>query len=91
MFNHTYMTNATVVSSTELYCDTPPLNYEDEFGEEYIVKDFYNVSVSADGEAFSNASINFYYYDQPVITAVEPWVGPMEGKTEVTLKGKQFN
>lgn len=30
MFNHKYYTNATVESSTVMYCDTPPLEYDEE-------------------------------------------------------------
>jgi hypothetical protein len=87
MFNHKYYTNATVESSTVMYCDTPPLEYD----EEDTVNDFYNVSVSADGEAFAKATAKFFFYDDPVIKSIDPWLGPMSGKTDVQIQGKGFN
>ena len=87
MFNHTFYTNATVESSTVMYCDVPALDY----GEEDVVSDFYNVSVSADGESFSKATGKFFFYDEPVVTAIDPWLGPMSGKTDIQIQGKGFN
>lgn len=50
------MMNATVIDSTTLYCDSPPL----ESNEGTL---FYNVSVTLDGGDFiSNASAEFRYY-----------------------------
>ena len=92
MFNHTYLTNATVESSTVMYCDTPVLVYdeEDDTHNDYD-HDYYNVSVSADGEAYSKATAKFFYYDEPVIKSIDPWLGPMSGETDVQILGKGFN
>lgn len=86
LFNHTYYTNATVKDSNTMYCDSPTLDLSDSETGDY----FYNLSVSADGEAFSNASVLFSYYDQPIIDSVSPWLGPMDDKTTVTLEGSGF-
>jgi len=59
LFNRTYSTNATVTDSTTMYCDSPPLDLTDSESGDY----FYNISVSADGEAYSNATATFSYYD----------------------------
>jgi hypothetical protein len=85
LFNRTYYTNATVASKTTLFCDSPPLDLSDSESGDY----FYNISVSADGEAYSNASA-FSYYDQPVIDSVSPWLGPMDGATTVNITGTGF-
>ena len=87
LFNHTYYTNATVIDSTTMYCDSPILDLSDSESGDY----FYNVSVSADGEAFSAAGATFTYYDQPVIASVSPGLGPMGERAQVTLTGKGFN
>jgi hypothetical protein len=60
-FNGTYQT--TVVDMNTLWCDSPPLDLGDSDTGDY----FYNMSVSADGEAFSNANVSFLYYDDPEI------------------------
>lgn len=86
LFNNTYYTNATVLDSMTMYCDSPMLDLSDSETGDY----FYNISVSADGEAFSNATATFTYYDQPVIESVSPWLGPMTEKTVVTVAGKGF-
>jgi len=89
MFNHKYLTNATIESSTVMYCDTPALEYDEDDTDN--VHDWYNVSVSADGESFAKATAKFFFYDEPVIKSIDPWLGPMSGKTEVDIIGKGFN
>jgi len=89
MFNHKYYTNATVESSTVMYCDTPALEYDED--DTNNVQDWYNVSVSADGEAYAKATAKFFFYDEPVINSIDPWLGPMSGKTDVQILGKGFN
>lgn len=63
MFNGTYSTNATIVDMNTLWCDSPPLDLGDSDTGDY----FYNMAVSADGEAFSNPNATFLYYDDPDI------------------------
>jgi len=83
IFNGTYEMNATVTDPTTLYCDTPPL--DSQTGDTW-----YNVSVSLDGEYRSSASAKFAYYDQLTLNSLSPWLGPLDGKTEVTLQGNGF-
>lgn len=86
LFNRTYYTNATVIDPTTMYCDSPPLDLGESESGDYL----YNLSVSADGEAYSNASAIFSYYDQPEIDSVSPWLGPMDGETKVNITGGGF-
>jgi hypothetical protein len=60
-FNKTYETNATVIDENLMYCDSPPLDLGDSDSGDY----FYNMSVSADGEAYSDSNGTFLYYDDP--------------------------
>lgn len=69
-----------------MYCDSPPLDLGDSESGDY----FYNLSVSADGEAFSNATATFTYYDQPTIETVSPPLGPLDDRTKVTITGTGF-
>lgn len=62
-FNGSYQTNATIVDDNTLWCDSPNLDLGDSDTGDY----FYNMSVSADGEAYSNANATFLYYDDPDI------------------------
>lgn len=86
LFNHTYYTNATVHDSMTMYCDSPPLDLGESDSGDY----FYNLSVSADGEAFSNATATFTYYDQPTIESISPPLGPLDAKSTVTISGSGF-
>jgi hypothetical protein len=52
---------------------------------------WYNISVSLDGEFISNATSNFSYYQDFLIQAVTPALGPLSGGTRVVVKGKGFN
>jgi hypothetical protein len=44
---------------------------------------WYNVSVSLDGDQVSNSTYNFTYYDDPIISKLSPWNGPLTGDTIV--------
>jgi len=83
IFNSTYRMNATVIDSGTLVCDSPPLDSGN--GDNW-----YNVSVTLDGDFVSKATGKFYYYDNPTIDSVLPWLGPMSGNTESIIKGTGF-
>ena len=70
-----------------MYCDSPQLDLSESESGDYL----YNLSVSADGESYSNASAIFYYYDQPVIDSISPWLAPMDSGAEVNITGQGFN
>jgi len=50
----------------------------------------YNVSVSLDGDFVSKATGKFYYYENPTIESISPWLGPLSGNTESVIKGTGF-
>lgn len=91
VFNKTHYTNATVLSSTQIVCDTPSLLNKQGYSEFLESEAFYTVDVSIDGGLQSSkSSTKFTYYDEPKITEVSPANGPIAGGTVVTLKGKGF-
>jgi hypothetical protein len=75
--------NATVLDSNTLVCDSPPLDASNNDG-------WYNVSVSLDGDFISKATAKFYYYENPTIESISPWLGPMTGATESVIRGTGF-
>jgi hypothetical protein len=83
IFNNEFHMNATVLDSNTLVCDSPPLDSAN-------TDSFYNVSVTLDGDFVSRATGKFYYYDNPTIDSVLPWLGPMAGNTESIIKGTGF-
>ena len=84
VFNSTYRTNATVLDANTMVCDTPPL--------ETVSGDlWYNVSVTLDGDFVANASAKFWYYDNPTISSIWPWLGPQSGETESVVRGTGFD
>lgn len=89
VFNDTKYTNATVVSETEIVCDSPGIINKQGYAElpEGGGK-YHDVKITLDGGLrTSNSSANFDYYDQPKVTSVSPALGPIKGGTTVTLKG----
>jgi hypothetical protein len=86
-FNETYFTNATVIDTNTLYCDSPQLDLGDSDSGDY----FYNFSVSADGESFSVPNVTFLYYDDPDIRSIQPPNGPMNEPNSVNIVGKSLN
>jgi plexin A len=86
-FNETYTTNATIVDANTMWCDSPILDLGDSDTGDY----FYNMSVSADGEAFSDANGTFLYYDDPDIKQIQPPNGPMNEPNTVNIIGKSLN
>lgn len=83
-FNGTYDTNATVVDTNSLWCDSPNLDLGDSDSGDY----FYNLSVSADGESFSIPNATFLYYDDPDIKQINPPNGPYNEENTVSITGK---
>lgn len=84
IFNETIRMNATVLDSTRLYCDSPPLDQSSGYT-------WYTVGVTLDGNYFTPAISNFTYYEEPVLESVGPWLGPLRGGTNVHLQGSGFN
>ena len=84
IFNESIWMNATILDSNTIVCDSPML-------EPSAVDMFYNVSVTLDGQFFSNSTGTFNYYRNPTITNVAPWTGPTSGGTNSTISGHGFN
>ena len=59
VFNETYFTNATVINTGALYCNTPELIFDD-YGNELM----YKVSITLDGENFSDDFVIFNFYEE---------------------------
>ena len=59
VFNETFYTNATVIDTKTLYCNTPELIFDD-YGNELL----YKVTVSLDGENFADDYVIFNYYEE---------------------------
>lgn len=86
-FNETYFTNATVVDDNAMWCDSPILDLGDSDTGDF----FYNLSVTADGEAWSVANLTFLYYDEPELKSISPPNGPMYENNVVNILGKNLN
>lgn len=70
VFNKTHYTNATVISNTQIICDTPSIFNKQGYAE---ILDggaaFYTVDVSIDsGLQHSNSGIKFSYFHEPKVT-----------------------
>lgn len=77
--------NATVLNKNQIVCDSPPL--ETTNGDMW-----YNISITLDGGlSIYNSTSKFRYYKQPQIFNITPPLGPMEGGTNVFVRGKGFN
>ena len=83
IFNGEFRMNATVLDTNTIVCDSPPLDSTNTDG-------FYNVSLTLDGDYVSRASGKFFYYDNPTIESLSPWLGPMAGNTETIIRGTGF-
>jgi len=84
VFNNTIRMNATVVDEQTMVCDSPFLDSIN--GDQW-----YNVSVTLDGDYVTNATGKFFYYRNPTLTSISPWLGPMSGDTNSTIRGTGFN
>ena len=92
VFNKTIFTNATVLSSTEIICDSPSiLNKHGYVDIPEGAAAMYNVQVSLDGgRQRSEGSAEFRYYREPILQKTTPNLGPLRAGTNVTLVGTGF-
>lgn len=89
-FNGTIFMNATILETDIIKCDSPPLPPNFGYSESGAAP-FYYISVTLNGREFTNTSIKFIYYIDPVIKSVSPNKGPLRGGTYSSLVGKGFN
>jgi len=48
------------------------------------------ITYLGDGQNFQSSSVNYLYYETPVITGVYPPCGPHTGFTQITVTGRNF-
>lgn len=92
VFNSTIFTNATIMDSETIKCDSPA--FLDKFGHSLIRtgSEFYNVEVTIDGgHQIEGPYQKFMYYRDPDILVISPPRGPISGGTKVRVDGKGFN
>ena len=92
VFNTTIFTNATIMDSETIKCDSPA--FLDKFGYSMIRtgSEFYNVEITIDGgHQIEGPYQKFMYYRDPDILVISPPRGPISGGTKVRVDGKGFN
>ena len=89
IFNGVISMNATVMSDTEMKCDSPSvLNYA---GVNENKVEFYNLEITLNGADRNGPEQRFSYYKNTYISATKPYYGPITGNTHVKLSGYDFN
>jgi len=85
--------NATVIDKNKLACDSPPIEGGGHklFALGHEEFNFYTVAVSMDGDYVTPATGKFRYYQDPIIQSIEPWLGPVSGKTVSKIQGSLLN
>jgi hypothetical protein len=92
VFNKTVFTNATVMSTSEIICDTPSILNRQGYSELAARGGAaYTVDVSIDGGLqISDSDAKFHYYREPTVTGITPPSGPIKGGTTVVIHGQGF-
>ena len=72
---------ATVISPTEISCTSPASD---------VVQRAMPFSVSLNGQQQSKDRIDYWYYNNPQVTVVDPSIGPETGGNEIMLRGDNF-
>jgi hypothetical protein len=87
IFGGVEQTPATILSETEILCDSPSI-YQKPYKQ-----DLFNVTVTLNGESvtkYTSGVVNFAYYDFQTINLITPNFGPVTGKTISTIQGEGF-
>lgn len=79
-FGNLSLTNAKVISSTEMICESPPSYEEREVP----------VEITLNNREWTRDGVLFYYYHPPFIYSIEPRIGPVSGNTTVNIIGSNF-
>lgn len=82
LFGDTY-TEATVLSSTEIACDSPPVSSP-------IQNVPVGISLTGEG-GVSDQPLRFSYYKWHTISGIEPKTGTSSGGTPITIQGSGFD
>lgn len=81
-------TPATVMSDTEIKCDSPDIHLDDKL----VKKIYFNVTVTLNGKdvAQTKKPIHFGFYEFHKLHSMTPASGPVTGNTTVVLFGEHF-
>jgi hypothetical protein len=93
VFNKTIYTNATIMHSDIIKCDSPTL-YNSQGYSTMGPKDtpFYYLEVTIDGGRYvGGPKQKFAYYKDPPLTDIIPNSGPVKGGTTVKIVATGFN
>jgi len=86
------LTNASIINSTFVYCDTPSLLNKQGYVVDGGEGAWFDVYISLDGGSeISDSNGRFEYYQDPVIYELNPALGPQTGNTIVTVNGTGFD
>ena len=89
LFNGEIKTNVTIMNYTIIKCDSPPMTAipkKDDNGAPY-----YTLELIVNDDDESGPAQKFYYYNSPLISAITPIMGGVEGDTTVKISGTGFN
>jgi hypothetical protein len=85
------LTNASIINSTFVYCDSPSLLNKQGYAIE-ADNAWFDVYITLDGgTTLSDSNGRFEYYSEPFIYDLQPALGPMNGGTIVTVNGTGFD
>ena len=87
--NKTIFTNATVMSDTQIKCDSPSVLNHEGININGIAN--YSLQITLNGEDINGPEQLFMYYKSPIITNVNPMLGPIEGGNNINITGFDFN
>ncbi|CAI2384727.1 unnamed protein product [Moneuplotes crassus] len=89
VFNRTIHTNATVMEHDIIKCDTPSAPEIPKGAPRE--PQFYYVEVTLDGTLNGGPPQRFNYYREPEIQSIDPILGPLQGGTQMKIKGHGFD
>lgn len=91
VFNKTILTNATIMDSETIKCDSPSILNEHGYSKIANSLVWYDFMISIDGgRELAGPSQRFAYYRDPKITDIQPNSGPVSGGTKVKVVGSGF-
>ena len=80
-------TPATIISATEIKCDSPDIHLKP-----YYKQTYFNFTVTLNGDDISKSAntLQFAYYDFHSLSKVTPNFGPVDGGTPIAVSGGHF-
>jgi hypothetical protein len=74
------VTRGTFIDESKIKCVSPPAD-----NPGYV-----NLIISYEGDKYDSESVEYLYYETPVVADVLPTCGPVTGYTQLTIVGKNF-